>query len=124
MDARRQLLPCTPVLFACACPLPVVMGECGHAHCAVFTCCPRCCSLCHASNDDSVCSATNTLAQALIGRGHAEPWAYAEYGWLLFEEGHPDTARMHLETALEALQRQGLVGQEAEAAEYHYKLGR
>ncbi len=59
-----------------------------------------------------------------MGRGTAEPWAYAEYGWLLFEEGNIDSARMHLETAIEQLNRQGLVGQEQEAAEYHYKLGR
>ena len=48
----------------------------------------------------------------------------AEYGWLLFGEGKPAAARVHLETALDMLARTGLVGHEPAAAEYHYKLGR
>lgn len=28
------------------------------------------------------------VSKALMGRGSAEHWAYAEYGWLLFQVGH------------------------------------
>lgn len=60
----------------------------------------------------------------MMGRGTAEHWAYAEYGWLLFEDGNADVARMHLETALDTLHRSGYLGVEQQAAEYHWKLGR
>lgn len=64
------------------------------------------------------------VAKALMGRGTAEPWAWAEYGWLLFEEGSKVDARSHFETALDMLDRTDVIGHEQQQAEYHHKLGR
>lgn len=40
------------------------------------------------------------LGKAALGRGPAEHWAHADYGWLLFQEGDTQGARQHLEDAL------------------------
>ena len=89
------------------------------------------------------------VAKALMGRGAAEPWAFAEYGWLLFLDGSSEAARLHMEAALDALLRAGggagggggggLAGRQepspealaaadpaiaAAVVEYRYKLGR
>ncbi|WIA30388.1 hypothetical protein OEZ86_000474 [Tetradesmus obliquus] len=66
------------------------------------------------------------VSKALMGRGSAEHWAYAEYGWLLFKEGNADAGRYQLETALDVLYKQAAVlpGCEAVLAGYHYKLAR
>ncbi|KAF6252995.1 hypothetical protein COO60DRAFT_1704042 [Scenedesmus sp. NREL 46B-D3] len=66
------------------------------------------------------------VSKALMGRGSAEHWAYAEYGWLLFKEGNADAGRYQLETALDVLYKQAAVlpGCESVLASYHYKLAR
>eukprot|EP00879_Flechtneria_rotunda_P010701 GHRR01011183.1.p1 GENE.GHRR01011183.1~~GHRR01011183.1.p1 ORF type:complete len:1628 (+),score=649.14 GHRR01011183.1:120-5003(+) len=66
------------------------------------------------------------VSKALMGRGSAEHWAYAEYGWLLFQEGNADAARYQLETALDVLHKSqgGMPGTESIAAGYNFKLAR
>jgi hypothetical protein len=64
-------------------------------HCRCCCCC-CCCQLyrglaqCALAQGDA-CQALHhygeLVSKALMGRGSAEHWAYAEYGWLLFQVG-------------------------------------
>ena len=41
------------------------------------------------------------LGKAALGRGPAEHWAHADYGWLLYQEGDLQNARQQLEQAIQ-----------------------
>lgn len=62
------------------------------------------------------------LGKAALGRGPAEHWAHADYGWLLFQEGDTQGARQHLEDALRVA-TQGCAVTDSQLAEHHYRLG-
>lgn len=61
--------------------------------------------------------------ECLVGRGAmgrstavVEPWALAEYGWMMMEEGDVELARQHLEAAVQAAHQQQQYQQEPSAA--------
>ncbi len=49
------------------------------------------------------------LGKAALGRGPAEHWAHADYGWLLYQEGDIQGARQHLEDALRVATSSGCI---------------
>ena len=49
------------------------------------------------------------LGKAALGRGPAEHWAHADYGWLLYQEGDIQGARQHLEDALKVATSSGCI---------------
>ncbi|KAL4853629.1 Tetratricopeptide repeat protein SKI3 [Chlorella vulgaris] len=63
------------------------------------------------------------LGKAALGRGPAEHWAHADYGWLLYEEGDLQGARCHLEDALRVSTSSGCYVTDSQLAEHHYRLG-
>ncbi|EFN59234.1 hypothetical protein CHLNCDRAFT_138218 [Chlorella variabilis] len=63
------------------------------------------------------------LGKAALGRGPAEHWAHADYGWLLYQEGDIQGARQHLEDALKVATSSGCIVTDSQLAEHHYRLG-
>ena len=63
------------------------------------------------------------LGKAALGRGPAEHWAHADYGWLLFENGDLQGARYHLEQALHVADEEGCAATDSQVGEHRYRLG-
>jgi tetratricopeptide (TPR) repeat protein len=63
------------------------------------------------------------LGKAALGRGPAEHWAHADYGWLLREAGDLQGARAHLERAVEVAEAEGCAVTDSQAGEHRYRLG-
>lgn len=63
------------------------------------------------------------LGKAALGRGPAEHWAHADYGWLLYQQGDLEHARFHLEKAIEVCEQEGCSATDSQVGEHHYRLG-
>jgi len=63
------------------------------------------------------------LGKAALGRGPAEHWAHADYGWLLYQQGDLDHARFHLEKAINVCEEEGCSATDSQVGEHHYRLG-
>lgn len=63
------------------------------------------------------------LGAAALGRGAAEHWAHADYGWLLFEDGDMHAAREQLEQAIRIATDHGGFATDSQLAEHCYRLG-
>lgn len=63
------------------------------------------------------------LGKAALGRGPAEHWAHADYGWLLFQNGDYSGARLHLEQAIHVSQEEGCAVTDSQLGEHRYRLG-
>ena len=63
------------------------------------------------------------LGKAALGRGPAEHWAHADYGWLLYQDGDLQGARFHLEAALRVAEEEGCAVTDSQLAEHRYRLG-
>lgn len=63
------------------------------------------------------------LGKAALGRGPAEHWAHADYGWLLFQDGDTQGARFHLEKALHVADEEGCAATDSQVGEHRYRLG-
>ncbi|GMH45472.1 hypothetical protein BSKO_13429 [Bryopsis sp. KO-2023] len=61
------------------------------------------------------------LGAGLMGKASIEPWANAEYGWMLYQNGDTVRAKSHLEKALVAVK--GSNAPMSNMGEYLYKLG-
>ena len=63
------------------------------------------------------------LGKAALGRGPAEHWAHADYGWLLYQQGDLEQARFHLEKAINVCEEEGCSATDSQVGEHHYRLG-
>ena len=63
------------------------------------------------------------IGKAALGRGPAEHWAHADYGWLLHRSGDLAGARYHLEKAVEVAKDCGTGVTDSQLGEHHYRLG-
>lgn len=63
------------------------------------------------------------LGKAALGRGPAEHWAHADYGWLLYQDGDLQGARMHLEQAVAVAESEGCAVTDSQLGEHRYRLG-
>jgi len=63
------------------------------------------------------------LGKAALGRGPAEHWAHADYGWLLFQDGDMEHAKYHLEQAVEVSEEEGCSATDSQVGEHRYRLG-
>ena len=64
------------------------------------------------------------LGKAALGRGPAEHWAHADYGWLLYQQPNRlDQARYHLEQAIHVSEEEGCAATDSQVGEHHYRLG-
>lgn len=63
------------------------------------------------------------LGAAALGRGAAEHWAHADYGWLLFQDSDLHSAREHLEQAIRVSMSAGAYATDSQLAEHYYRLG-
>jgi tetratricopeptide (TPR) repeat protein len=63
------------------------------------------------------------LGKAALGRGPAEHWAHADYGWLLFKDGDLEHAKSHLEQAVEVSEEEGCSATDSQVGEHRYRLG-
>ena len=63
------------------------------------------------------------LGKAALGRGPAEHWAHADYGWLLYQNGDFQGARFHLEQALHVAEEEGCAATDSQLGEHRYRLG-
>lgn len=64
------------------------------------------------------------LGAALMGRGAAEHWAHAEYGWLMYEDGDLQTAITHLTQAVEIASDPTCGATDAELCRHEFMLAR
>lgn len=63
------------------------------------------------------------LGKAGLGRGPAEHWAHADYGWLLYQDGDVQGARTHLEQAVQVAEEEGCAATDSQVGEHLYRLG-
>ena len=63
------------------------------------------------------------LGKAALGRGPAEHWAHADYGWLLYQDGDLANARIHLEQAIAVTEEEGCSATDSQVGEHRYRLG-
>jgi len=63
------------------------------------------------------------LGKAALGRGPAEHWAHADYGWLLFKQGDKEHARFHLEQSIHVSEEEGCSATDSQVGEHRYRLG-
>lgn len=63
------------------------------------------------------------LGKAALGRGPAEHWAHADYGWLLYQSGDYQGARFQLEQALKVAEEEGCAATDSQVGEHRYRLG-
>lgn len=63
------------------------------------------------------------LGKAALGRGPAEHWAHADYGWLLYQRADLEQARFHLENAIRVSEEENCAATDSQVGEHHYRLG-
>lgn len=63
------------------------------------------------------------LGKAALGRGPAEHWAHADYGWLLFKQGDKEHAKFHLEQSIHVSEEEGCAATDSQVGEHRYRLG-
>ena len=73
--------------------------------------------------DHALAQYERIIGKAALGRGPAEHWAHADYGWLLHRSGDLAGARYHLEKALEVAKDCGCGVTDSQLGEHHYRLG-